>query len=60
MTTCLGKSFSFGFFCERSLTCVCGGGSGCPPLFFFFFVLFCFERGLRDLIVLVPDHSLSF
>ena len=49
MTTCLGKSCSFGFvraFYERLFVCVlfsCG-----------------FEGGVLDLIVMVPDHCPSF
>ena len=27
--------------------------------FFFFFVVFCFEGGMWDLIVLIPNHCLS-
>ena len=50
MTTCLGKSCSFGLLCVSFVnvtSCVC-------PSF-----PFGFECGMWDLIVLIPDHCIS-
>ena len=55
MTTCLGKSRPFGLLCvsivkvyESLSICMCASFS------------FGFDGGMWDLIVLVPDHCLSF
>ena len=51
MTTCLGNSYLFGLlciYCKRLPVCVCAS------------LPFCFERATWDLIVLEPDHCLSF
>ena len=44
MTTCFGKSCSFGL----------------PCVSFVSFINLCFEDGMWDLILLHPDHFLSF
>ena len=51
MTTCLGKRCSFGLPCMffvNMYQCVCASS------------LFCFDGALWGLIVLGPDHCLSF
>ena len=50
MTSCLGKSCSFGLL---GMSFVNSYQFVCVLLFFF-----CFQGGMWDLIVLVPDHCL--
>ena len=51
MTTCMGKSYSFGLLCVSFV----GVGQilSCPSF------LFGIEEGMWDVIVLIPDHCLS-
>ena len=51
MTTCLGKSYSFALLCVSFLNVYLSVYASFP---------FGFESGVWDLIVLVPDHRLSF
>ena len=51
MTTCLGKSCSFGLPCVPFVNC-------CQ--FMYLVIPFGFEGGMWGLIVSVPDHCLSF
>ena len=51
MTTCLGKSCSFGFLCQP-LVSVCQSMCVLLPLL-------AFGSGMLDLIVLIPNYYLS-
>ena len=54
MTTCMGKSCSFGLLyvsCVKVYECVCVCARAFSP--------FGFEGGISDLIVIIPDHCLS-
>ena len=53
MTTCLGKSFSFGLLRTRAFRKL-------VSIYVFSYFPFGFEGGIWDLILSVPDHCLSF